>query len=305
MNVIPITAAPPRDFAFHCSACGQCCNTPPLLTLDELLRFESRFIGALALRRVRRLAPGDVVAGTTLDADDLAAQHSLFDALLYPAPAGSGEVLQISLQAIDYPSLNACPALDDTRLCSLHAGGKPGACEVVPLDALQADRLQHAVLASRQRDYLDADCIIAGSREGFAALTTGGAVVDPAYHVALQQQRAAIAADKARWGQPLHAALTAELHAPAMWQRIPYDGFFNLSPVPLLALLAASAPHMPARCLQFIDAQLRLIDTTLAAALARKRPTDRPMTQQLRGYADAYRKLRPSLVRAARIPNYA
>ncbi|KAF0814786.1 hypothetical protein IGB42_00841 [Andreprevotia sp. IGB-42] len=295
-------------FAFHCSACGQCCNTPPLLTLAELLRFESRFIGALALRRVPRLIAGRQItlAGKqlTITADDETAQRTLFDTLLFAAPGGdsAGDALQIALQAVDYPSLQACPALDAQRLCSLHASGKPGACNVVPLDALQPDRLQHAVLASRSNDhdYLDAGCISAGTATtGHAPLTADGTVVDLHYHPALQQQRAALAADHAHWGKQVHAVLADALRDPAMWQRIPHDGFFNLSLVPVLAVLAASAPHRPARCLQYVDAQLQLIEHTLAAALARKHPADKPFTAQLRGYAQAYQALRPQLAHHA------
>ncbi|WP_432723073.1 hypothetical protein R0381_001315 [Jeongeupia wiesaeckerbachi] len=294
MHIIhPITIQnppPAGHFAFRCNACGQCCNTPPLLTLDELLRFETRFIGVLALRRVRPLH-GD------FDAADLAAQAELDHTLLLPAPGG--ETLQITLQAIDYPSLQRCPVRDAAGRCTLHADGKPLACEVVPLDALRADRLQHAVLASRHGELRDADCISRDKRDGYAPLADATDVVDPAYLDALYAHRHALATDKSRWGKALHAALATELHTPAMWQRIPHDGFFKLSPVPLLALLASANPTMPARLLQFIDAQLHLIDATVDAALNRKNPADRPLTQQLRGYADAYLALRPALLRAA------
>ncbi|GHD64706.1 YkgJ family cysteine cluster protein [Jeongeupia chitinilytica] len=287
---------PAGHFAFRCNACGQCCNTPPLLTLDELLRFETRFIGVLALRRVRPLS-GDFTA------TDRAAQADIDRALLLPAP--DGEALQITLQAIDYPSLQRCPARDDAGLCGLHADHKPLACEVVPLDALRSDRLQHAVLASRQDELGDADCIVPGQRDGHAPLADATDVVDPAYLDALYAHRHALAADKAHWGRPLYATLATELHAPAVWPRIPHDGFFNLSPAPLIALLATRSPQMLERCLQFVDAQLQLIDATVATALARKHPADRPLTQQLRGYADAYRALRPSLARASRTPHHA
>jgi hypothetical protein len=41
-----------------CSACGSCCNSAPPLSLPELFYHQSRFIGGLALRRIRRQGGG-------------------------------------------------------------------------------------------------------------------------------------------------------------------------------------------------------------------------------------------------------
>jgi hypothetical protein len=50
------------------------------------------------------------------------------------------------------------------------------------------------------------------------------------------------------------------------------------------------------RCLDYIDAQLLLIDEFVQRAIKRQKSEDKPTTQQLRAWANAYRALRQSLV---------
>ncbi|WP_139798818.1 YkgJ family cysteine cluster protein [Andreprevotia lacus] len=293
-NIISLHAqtATASAYAFACTACGQCCNTPPLLTLDEALRFEAQFIITLGLRRVQPLRAGQPVEGVAADVADVAAQQALFEQLLYPA--ANGAALQIALLATDYPT-RTCPALGGDGRCTLHTAGKPLACDVVPLDALQPDRLQHAVLASRSAGFARAACISPAAAGAGQLLIDGTQVTDVGYAHDLQRHRAALAADKTAWGNALHRLLTDALRDVALWARIPQAGFYQIPPVPLLALLAADPAYGPARCAQFVRAQLALIDAALAAALQRKQAADKPFTQQLRGMAEACRSLLPRL----------
>ncbi|MCW3478878.1 hypothetical protein OL229_04755 [Neisseriaceae bacterium JH1-16] len=285
------------SYAFRCNACGKCCNTPPQLTVPELFRFESRFIGALALRRLRRPAIGTPLAdGSRLTADDVAARARLAERLLFSS-AGADEVA-IGVQGLDYPSRGHCPVLSEDRLCTLHGVGKPATCGTVPLDALQPDRLQRAVLADRVKDagFLEADCLVADERPAYVPLVRGAELVDDGYRAALWCQRVVLEADRHYWGNDVYRLLYEELFAsPERLARLPLDGVLTIAPVPLLLVLAGVSGRCQQRCLGFVDAQLRLIEQELTAALARKRVEDKPVTQQLRGFAHAYAALRDTL----------
>lgn len=159
---------------FSCSACGRCCNSPPLLTLAELLRFEHVFVGALTLRRGAPLA----------------------------------------LQGHEAPSLQACPALQADGLCSLHAQGKPAMCASVPLDPRRPDGAQEIVLRRRlpggPEDF-GAQCLSDG--DALPPLLAGGEIVDAGHRHAVAMARAAQAEEDPLWREPLQARLAPLLSA--------------------------------------------------------------------------------------------
>ncbi|AVA35612.1 Fe-S-cluster containining protein [Cupriavidus metallidurans] len=258
-----------RTFSFHCSTCGKCCNSSPLLTMAELFRHQDRFIGCLSLRRVHPSHP---------DARELAAM------LGHVLPGGDS--LMLAIQGVDYPSLAACPALGDDNLCTIHAT-RPTTCAVVPLDAWTPDALQSAVLASRRNGaaYIGADCISEGMRDGYQELVRHGRITSPAYAAALAQRRAVEAAEKAEWGNAVFRLLLPELlAAPGGIAALPVEGYRTLALAPVLAVIAAGSEPDRLRCLAFIDAQVALIRRHAAAAIARKQPVDRPVTATLRGF---------------------
>lgn len=159
---------------FSCSACGRCCNSPPLLSLAELLRFEGVFVGALTLRRGAPLA----------------------------------------LQGHEAPSLPACPALAADGLCSLHVQGKPAMCAAVPLDPRRPDGAQEIVLRRRlpggPEDF-GAQCLAEGA--ALPPLLVDGAVVDAGHRHAMLASRAALAEEDPLWREPLQARLAPLLAA--------------------------------------------------------------------------------------------
>lgn len=159
---------------FSCSACGRCCNSPPLLSLAELLRFEDVFVGSLTLSRGAPLA----------------------------------------LQGHEAPSLSACPALQSDGLCSLHAQGKPAMCAAVPLDPRRPDAEQPIVLRRRlpggPEDF-GAQCLAEG--DALPPLLVGGEIVDVDHRRALLASRAALAEEDPLWREPLQARLAPLLGA--------------------------------------------------------------------------------------------
>ncbi|MFT4065717.1 hypothetical protein [Paraburkholderia sp.] len=288
-----------NTFSFACSACGQCCNSPPSMTLAELFQHRDRFIGCIAIGRVARRRPGEKLRigryETVLDEADCAAFDTLADTLLHRA----GDTFSITAQGFDYPSLARCPALADDGRCAIHLHGKPLTCEVVPLDPLVPDSLQHLVLAERAQDaaYLGSACIQEGKRDDAALLVEQGRLVDRLARDALARRRRALEQERFIWTQAVFEALRADLFdSPAALARIPAGGFLTISLVPALLTVAAASARSRALCIDYIDSQIALIDRGIARALARRRLDDRPVTQQLRGFANAYRHAKGQLV---------
>lgn len=286
------------DVGFHCTACGKCCNSPPLMTIDELFRHADRFIGALSLRRLRAPKAGTRydVAGQPVDvsADDVASFAALARRQGHPLP--DGDVLVIATQAIDYPSRQRCPALRDDGHCAIHAT-RPSTCAMVPLDAWVPDRLQPVALSAKRAGgahYIGADCLSIGAvglsrasaSEGAAPpLVSQGRIVDRDFAAALARRRDDASHEKARWGDAVFGLLAPELLGPARGiAAIPFDGYRTLSLVPVLAVLADGGPAARAQCVAYIDAQRARIADAVAQALARRQAIDKPMTAQLRGF---------------------
>ncbi|MFM0591399.1 hypothetical protein [Paraburkholderia dilworthii] len=288
-----------NTFSFACSACGKCCNSPPAMTLPELFRHRDLFIGCLAIGRVPRRRAGERLrAGqheSVLDETDAAAFASLADTLLH----GAGDTFSIVTQGYDYPSLARCPALEDDGRCGIHLKGKPVTCEVVPLDPLVPDTLQHLVLAGRNQSalYLGTDCIQEGPRADATLLVAEGRIEDANAQHALARRRHALEQEKAMWGRAVFESLRNDLfESPAALARIPSGGFLTISIVPALLAVAGASVRCREWCLDYIDSQLALIDRRVAQALLRRRLDDRPVTQELRGFASAFQRARTLLV---------
>jgi hypothetical protein len=274
------------------------------MTLAELFRHRDRFIGCIAIGRVARKRPGEKLRighhETVLDDGDCAAFDTIADTLLHRA----GDTFSITAQGFDYPSLARCPALADDGRCAIHLQGKPLTCEVVPLDPLVPDSLQHLVLTERAQSavYLGSACIQEGERDDAALLVSQGRLVDKQARDVLTRRRRALEQERFIWAQAVFEALRADLFdSPAALARIPNGGFLTISLVPALLTVAAASPRSRALCIDYIDSQIGLIERSIAQALARRRLDDRPVTQQLRGFATAYRHARARLVDAAAV----
>ncbi|HEF4728618.1 YkgJ family cysteine cluster protein [Burkholderia multivorans] len=294
-------------YALACNACGRCCNSAPTLSLRELFRHRERFVGALTIHRVpkrqigERWRAGEREHG--LDADDVAACDALAERLFHRFGGASGDWAALTLQGYDYPSLGRCPALADDGRCSVHAD-KPSICGAVPLDPLLPDRLQARVLAARRDDavWFGSRCIVDEAQAQHAAahavpsiaLVRATDVVDRA---ALDACRDALAFERAVWrdaafaslidgGQPMREA----------WSRLAPGAYLTLPIAPVLLIVASLSAHCRALCLDFIDAQLALIDARIEAALARRRLDDRPATRELRGFAQALERAGQALL---------
>lgn len=211
-------------YSFECTACGKCCNSGPQLSLPELFHHQRRFLGTLAMRRVRGAGP-------------------------YLHALGADESLQLVLQA-HYDPDASCPALVGDK-CDVHSDRKPAQCSVVPLDAWLPDAQQHLVLAGRVREAF-ADCIQTGEGK---TLVRQLKVVQTDAARALELRRADLRLERAYWGDAVFASLRADT---ASLLRIPRTGFVAIPPAPVLAVIATVSEPCRARCLEFLEAQLAL-----------------------------------------------
>ena len=283
----PKAGVPSERYGFRCSGCGKCCNSPPAMTLDELFHHERRFIGCLTLRQ----APEPLRAGARIDGVEVSAAtageaRALHDALGFPH---GGRRWRVAARAYDYPSLGRCPALRDDGLCAIHDDRKPGQCDVVPLEPELPDGLQRIVLHRRASEaaYFGAACIEAEAAPA-DALVDGERVVHPAYHEALARQRRRLVDEVEDWGHRLAAQLVPSLDATRRGRSLA-AGHLTLSMLPVLGLLASRSAGQSRRCADYARAQIELIEASIHAALRRGDRADRPVTQELRRFAQHYR----------------
>ena len=279
------------SFYFSCSACGQCCDSAPQLSVPELFHHQRRFIGCLSLRRVKRVRAGQpFLDGTLASSDDEAAARALSERLFSTPPEGFDDELFLFTRAFSYASSSACPALGSDRRCGVHDDRKPGVCRVVPLEASLPDTLQRVVLGvrGRERRYAEASCITAWPAEGAREVTRRLKVVDQESSTALERRRADLSAEREHWGSDVLRLLSPELFRdPELWARLPEDGHFTLALVPVLTVLAGTSPRCRVRVIEYLHAQSELIQETLLDALRRRNEADRGDTEQLRSFLRA------------------
>lgn len=291
-----------NSYAFACTACGKCCNSPPAMALPELFRHRELFVGCLAISRTPRRRAGERLrvgrVEHVLSETEAAACDALGSSLLHAAGGRHDGFFNLLAQGYDYPSLARCPALQDDGRCAIHFSGKPLQCEVVPLDPLLPDSLQHLALAGRSigAAYIGADCIQAGERSDMATMVGDGLIHDAAASDVIARRRQMLALEQEIWGRAVFASLRRELFdAPDVLARIPVDGFLTISIVPALLAVADISERCRQLSLAYIDSQLTLIEKKIGQALLRRRLDERPHTRELRGFSDACLRAREVL----------
>ena len=296
--MVSATLAAPAAIDFHCHACGRCCNSAPQLTLAEMFKWDTCFIGALRIKvrevwRAGQRLGGARHASRPLANEDIAADALLGQSLAFDLPGGRR--LQLSLTGIDYPTLARCPQLQADGLCALHHEGKPVMCATVPLDPWLPDRLQDVVLHRRSAggpEDLGANCLRAPQAPGmqppeFRPLWRDGQIVDTHYQAQLGLQRRDLAQERRLWGQALFAQLQRDMALAAL----PQDQEIVVPLAPLLLHVAGRSERCRTRVKSFLASQTALMERTIAAAIVRRQGADRAFTEQLRQHLSAYRRL--------------
>jgi Fe-S-cluster containining protein len=290
-------------WSYGCSACGKCCNSAPPLSLPELFYHQHHFIGCLAVRRIRRPRVGVWIGMASerrlaesidcLSFDELAR-------LLFHRPTNvrdSEFVVLLAAQGLDVPGTHQCPMLRPDSRCQLHADHKPAACAAVPLDPLVPDRWQNLVLAERVRDvgFSGAGCIAKGSGRDLLPLVRDGQVLRSDLLSALGQRRADLANEKRLWGKETYALLERSLTGqPDGLAQIPDNGQLIMSLVPTLLVLAEVSAPCHERCIDFIEAQLALIQR-VSIGLTLEELTAQASRSRLLSFSKAYATLQRAL----------
>ncbi len=302
-------SGPASVVSFKCTACGKCCNSPPLLTAAELFYHQDWFVGGLAIRRLRRMKAGEVLSGGGISrvagAADAAESAAYAGEHLFTAGAADFDFALLT-QGLDYESLARCPALGDDNRCLLHERRKPVVCSVAPFDAMRPDSFQALVLLNR--NFLE-DCIAAGPRADYEPVADARGVLDADYAAALRRRRADLALEKHAWGETVYGMLRQEgfWRSPLVARLALDNGVYCLSIVPVLMALAAASDACARRCIDYAERQIALLEQKIDLALQRKQPADKAMTQlfrtfkqQLGGFAlDAGRGNLPRLTYSA------
>lgn len=261
-------ASSTNEWSYACSACGKCCNSAPPLSLPELFYHQHRFIGCLAIRRIRRPRIGDwlgmALEKRLAESNDCDAFDELARMLFHrPTVAGGSPfVVQVCAQGLDMPGAQTCPMLRSDARCQIHGDHKPAACAAVPLDPLVPNHWQSLVLAERQRDtgFFGAGCIAKGLGQNLLPVVRNGQVLSSDLLGALEQRRADLANEKRLWGKATYALIERSLTGqPDGLAQFPENGQLILSLVPALLLLAEVSAQCHERCADFVAAQLALI----------------------------------------------
>jgi hypothetical protein len=105
--------------------------------------------------------------------------------------------------------------------------------------------------------------------------------------------------EKRLWGEAVFAMLQKDLFGDASAiARVPVGGFLAMAIAPVLVVLAAVSTRCRLRCVEYIDAQIVLIEQTIRRAVARKSLADRAGTEQLRAFLRTHATLREALQHA-------
>lgn len=311
----PIAPAPGKPVHFGCTACGKCCDTPPIVTIGESFALMADFILAVQL--------SGPVADARLAADDPAAiaymmTRAHLQALgaetmaLRMGPMEQFETtLHVSATAIRAGEGDPCPKLADDGRCTIYER-RPQRCRSVPFDywlpeaatvAQGSQRLEAAVARGWLCDLSDTAPVVAE-----AGQLAPGAHRD-AYLAGLAQMRrqnAPLGLLAAHFQQELtnspekirgvvatlnsngtlqypYADMLEALHG---FKRLHADPSVEMPDDPASLELLASLPSMEA----FLLAQIPLIEAAIASNQQRQRSQDRAVTARLRALLGDYRK---------------
>jgi hypothetical protein len=150
--------------------------------------------------------------------------------------------------------------------------------------------MQQAVLVASSAngaEYIGADCIVPGPRDEYVLQTQGCdrgscAALHPADGLLLQV---------------VNRFLGAEMMSVAGLARIPVAGLLSVPRVPVIMTIAMNSRACQLRCLAYVEAQLRLIERGVEAALLRKYLAERAFTRQLREGASYAGKAAPDIAK--------
>jgi hypothetical protein len=217
----------------------------------------------------------------------------LAERILHPIPGSRDLYAALAGRAFGFPSQPTCSSLLPDGRCGVHEVGKPGVCSVVPLDALEPDHAQSAVLASRLDEvaFNGAECITRELPTSRRVVAHGEHLVNEPLHAALERHRRALKLEKHYWGNRVFAFLSNGANA-VPWLSLPPGNWLELGLTPVLAAVAELSPNCRLRTIEFIHSQVLLGEKLAHATEARRSLVDLPAVQRLRAYLQALAQLK-------------
>lgn len=250
------------------------------MSLPELFHHQERFVGCLTLRRIR--SPRE--RGEAAD--------QFWSRLFHPM-GSSGYRLLLATHAYDDGTAR-CPALKSDGACGIQHDRKPLLCSAVPLDPLAPIDGQARVLARRatQAAFFGSNCVVSGEEAQFRTpralpLISEGRVSSAARE-SLEASWRQLELERRFWGDAVFRLLPGELLESSL---VPADGFLSVSIVPVLMVIARISEGCRRRCLGYLSAQARAIDTALGHLPAHATQAQR----QLVGFAENFASFRQAL----------
>lgn len=118
------------EIRFGCTGCGKCCNTPPMMTLREMLRLYEEFPFRLAIVGTG----GDINGvGSAMVRRQMAHMRDTLGSLKVDTPDGGSFVMRLVPMPIGTPSSRQCEKLNTDGTCSIY-DRRPVMCRTVPFD---------------------------------------------------------------------------------------------------------------------------------------------------------------------------
>ena len=247
-------------------------------------------MGCLTLRRVQSPSERREVA------------DQFWSRLFHPMGT-SGYRLLLATHAYD-DGTERCPALESDGSCGIQNDRKPALCSAVPLDPLAPIDRQHKVLARRatQAAFFGSNCVVSGTSAALRAPTALPLISDgrvtAAARESLETSWRQLELDRRFWGEAVFRLLPGELLESSL---VPVDGFLSISIVPVLMVVARISDGCRQRCLGYLDAQVRAIDTALGRLPVHAAQAQR----QLSGFAENATTFRKTLLDTASDANGA
>lgn len=117
------------EIRFSCTGCGKCCNTPPMMTIGEMLRLYDQFPFRLAI-----LGSGDNFDGfgNSLARRQMAHMGEL-GALKLDLSNGMSLTMRLVPMPVGTPSSRRCEKLSEDGKCTIYET-RPLVCRTVPFD---------------------------------------------------------------------------------------------------------------------------------------------------------------------------
>lgn len=263
---------------FACVGCGKCCNTSPQLSLTEIVKYWSVF----PMRLDIQTAIGEHGAHWSDYANAQLAQHESLGGVAMVDARWKG-VIRLVGDPFAQSGIGKCSQLMNNGHCGIYAD-RPSVCHLVPLSLVLPEAYQHVALESLRQhaEMANWDCEMG---DDAPLLWENGEVVSTEYRAAFEN------AVEVNSDGDMQRRLLSHIGIDA--RGLPHFAALKMQKLGVFAPLSSflecfsdlfDDPREAA------NTQLALIRAEIAENIKRKRPQDKPYTEELRDHEKAWVK---------------